>query len=309
MKKSETVENLAYNSQIPLSAYMDTQYDLFRWFYDRRGGHKTHTARPNAFLWFFYLCDQHWGKIPSYDFLQTKIHKHQFTKAMPIFKWMIKTGQIPMDENLYNIIHYQGAVQETMASFGEESPLALQSYLDYLNEKCDKHEITQKSLRGFMQPPMYLYHRFKLKGSQTPSQGQIELYLKEHKGSHSLIATFVKFLNKFHGTNLICKVTKRKELPIPNPNGGYEFVNDKDRKISEDILIELGQLSSAFDDAQKIAWINHGIKYFHRHNINIQNLDEVIIQASRESMKLMVVKHYEASFPLPRFLNQKNVHI
>ncbi|MDN5489539.1 MAG: hypothetical protein L0G57_04190 [Acinetobacter sp.] len=307
MVKSEQIVNLLQEQ--PLSPYMDEQYNLFRKSYDSRGGHKTYTARPSAFMGFFHICDQQWGKIPSLEVLQTKLTNYQLQRAMPVFKWLVKKGHIEADEIFYEKILIQGAVQETLASFGEQPPTMLQSYLDYLNEKFDKQEITQKSIRGFLQPPMYLYHRFELKGSQTPSQWQIERYLKEHKGSRSLISTFVKFLNRFHGTNLICKVTKKKKPPIPNPNGGYDFVNDKDRKISEDILIELGQLSSVFDDAQKIAWINHGIKYFHRHDINIQNLDEVIIQASRESMKLMVVKHYEASFPLPRFLNQKNVHI
>lgn len=303
MVKSEKSESLQQDQ--PLSIYMQEQYNFFRKSYDSRGGHKTYTARPDAFWKFFHICDQYWGEIPSLKVLKFKLTKSQLQHAMPVLKWLVKIGHIQTDESFYEQILIQGAVQETLANFGKEPPIMLQSYLDYLNDKFDNKQIAQKSIRGFLQPPMYLYHRFKLNGSQAPSQRQIERYLKEHQGNRSLISTFVNFLNKFHGTNLICKVTKKKKPPVPNPNGGYEFVNDKDRKVSEDILIQLGQLSSAFDDAQKIAWINNGIKYFHRHVINLQNLDEVMIQASRKSMKLMVVKHYEASFPLPRFLHQK----
>lgn len=303
MGQSEKTKRLNYDENLPLSPYMAEQFKMFRKSYDSRSGHKTYTARPEAFLRFFYICDQHWQDIPSYETLEKSLSKVDFQKAMPVFKWLVKKGDAKVSDETYQIILIQCAIQETLASFGETPPLALQSYLDHLNQKFDNQEITQKSIRGFLQPPMYLYHQFKLNGAQTPSQRQIDGYLKEHTGNRSIIGTFVKFLNKTHGTALVCKLTKKAPPIVPNPKGGYGFVDDNARKLAENALVELGLIEQPFNDAQKLAWINQGIRYFHRHAVNIQNLHEVVIQNSRESSKLMVVKHFEASFLLPRFLH------
>ena len=150
-----------------------------------------------------------------------------------------------------------------------------------------------------MQTAIYLYIEMRLDGAKTLSQEQIDAYLKHKGGAAPQLSIFCKFLNENFGTHLICKCPPKKKPVIANK--GYDHVDDIDRKACEKAFIELATLPKPLNDKQRLAWVDCALKYFHRHDVHLKKLSDVAILDCIENTELIMVKHRDTLFPIPKF--------
>lgn len=295
MQKSKKIEK----QEQELSLIMREQFRAFELSYNMRGGYKTYTAPAYFFIDFFWLCDKTWQKISDYNTLCSQFSPAQLERFMPVLKWLVISEQISVDEQTATIFILKGGVHELLANYGENIPVVLQSYLDYLVQRMTVKNLKPTTIRNTIQTAIYLYLEMGLTGAKTPSQEQIDTYLKRKAGVTPQLSNFCKFLNENFDTQLICKCPPKKK-PVITDNG-YGYVTEADRKIYEKAFIELATLPKPLNDKQRLAWIDYGLKYFHRHDIHLKKLTDVDILNCDENPELMTVKHHENSFPIPRF--------
>lgn len=186
-----------------------------------------------------------------------------------------------------------------LASFGEDIPVVLLKYLDYLVQRMIAKDLKPMTIRNTIQTAIYLYIEMGLTGAKTPSQEQIDTYLKRKSGVAPQLSIFCKFLNGNFTTNLSCKLPKKKKPTFVDK--GYDYVGDSDRKTCEKAFIELVMLPKPLNDKQRLAWVDYGLKYFHRHDIHLKQLSEVNIQDCSKNPELMIVSHKGTEFPIPKF--------
>lgn len=296
------MNELFTSNDASLSDDMRLVYKTFCKEFLQRGGHKTHIVSPLVFVGFFIECDQRWQTIPSYEKIQATFDEAFIQQYSPVLRWLTTTGRMTVDDFTKDYLSMQGAVQEMLAKFGEDKPVSLQCYLDFLTQKCKAGSLSPKSLRSMMQPTLYLYHTLKIKGSHLPSQSQLDGYMKNNQGQASFIASFTKFLRETYHVDLVCKAKKKKpkifsQKTLTEP---YQWVDDTERKVFEKKFIQLAQLPKPLNDEAKLAWINTGIGYFHRIHVNIKDLSEVGLQYAM-GYKLVGILYNGDKFALPRF--------
>lgn len=295
MQKLSNMNNL----ETELSPKVQEQFERFAKNYNKRGGSKKHTAPAVCFIDFFRLCDKKWGDIPDYDALCNTLTSGQIDYFMPVFKWLVDDKKIQVDVQTATIITLKGGIGQLTASFGETPPTAVQDYLDYSIEKMIVKNIKPVSVRGTLQTAIYLYIEMGLNGADTPSQAQIDAYLELKRGVAPQLSVFCKFLNESFGTSLSCKFTKKRKPEVVDK--GYSYVDDENRKYCEKAFIELAMLNKPLNKKQKLMWIDYGLKYFHRHDIHLNSLDEIEIQTCLDNKELMLLKHGDTTFAIPNF--------
>ena len=280
-----------------LSHSVFQSYSDFDMFLLRRTGRRKFVAPAHRFFAFFKECDLRWGNIPSYEIITCSFSDQFVQRNMPVIGWLVKTHQINVDNTIEQIIISQAAIQESFVAFGDDPPSILQEYLLFLNKRQERRRSKPSSVRTVFQPIISLYHHYGLQGSQTPSQAQINKYLKRNKGHTTSMISFVQYLNTSRQCNLVCKRVKKQILDKP----AYKMVGDKERKEFERRFIELAMLIDPLDNEEKIQWIKYGIGYFHRLFINIKALSDVCIKLCREYENLMLVQYDNRQFALPKF--------
>ena len=282
-----------------LSPLMLEYFKQFETSYNKRGGYKTYTVPASTFMDFFQLCDQNWSDIPSYEEICGTFTQEQLEHAMPALKWLANTNKIQVDNQTSIVLNLKGGIYELLAYFGDKIPVELKAYLDYLAKRMLERNLKPITIRGMMQTAIYLYIEMRLDGAKTLSQEQIDAYLKHKGGAAPQLSIFCKFLNENFGAHLICKCPPKKKF-IGSDNG-YDYVNDTDRKACEKAFIELVMLPKPLNDKQRLAWVDYALKYFHRHDIHLKKLSEINILDCNENPELMIVKHQDIVFHIPKF--------
>ena len=282
-----------------LSPLMLEYFKQFETSYNKRGGYKTYTVSASTFMDFFQLCDQNWSDIPSYEEICATFTQEQLEHAMPALKWLANTNKIQVDNQTSIVLNLKGGIYELLAYFGDKIPVELKTYLDYLAKRMLERNLKPITIRGMMQTAIYLYIEMRLDGAKTLSQEQIDAYLKHKGGAAPQLSIFCKFLNENFGTHLICKCPPKKKPVIANK--GYDQIDDIDRKACEKAFIELVMLPKPLNDKQRLAWIDYALKYFHRHDVHLKKLSDVAILDCIENTELIMVKHRDTLFPIPKF--------
>lgn len=282
-----------------LSPLMLEYFKQFETSYNKRGGYKTYTVPASTFMDFFQLCDQNWSDIPSYEEICATFTQEQLEHAMPALKWLANTNKIQVDNQTSIVLNLKGGIYELLAYFGDKIPVELKAYLDYLAKRMLERNLKPITIRGMMQTAIYLYIEMRLDVAKTLSQEQIDAYLKHKGGAAPQLSIFCKFLNENFGTHLICKCPPKKKPVIANK--GYDQIDDIDRKACEKAFIELVMLPKPLNDKQRLAWINYALKYFHWHDIHLKKLSEINILDCNENPELMIVKHQDIVFHIPKF--------
>lgn len=280
-----------------LSHSVFQSYSDFDMFLRRRTGRRKFVAPTHRFFEFFKECDLRWGKIPSYEIITCTFNDQFVQRNMPVIGWLVKTHQIHIDNTIEQIIISQAAIQESFVAFGDDPPSILQEYLLFLNKRQERRRSKPSSVRTVFQPIISLYYHYGLQDSQTPSQAQVNKYLKKNKGHTTAMISFIQYLNSSCQSDLVCKRVKKQILDKTD----YKMVGDKERKEFERRFIELAMLTDPLDNEEKIQWIKYGIGYFHRLFINIKALSDVCIKPCREYENLILVQYDNKQFALPKF--------
>lgn len=280
-----------------LSCNISQSYANFSDFLRKRTGKRRFVAPAHRFLEFFEECDKQWSEIPNFKTFISTFNDQFVQTNMPVLAWLVKTHQILVNDITKQVLISQAAIQERFVAFGDKPPSILQEYLIFLNERQRQRQSKPSSVRTVLQPIIDLYYHYGLKGSQTPTQAQIDRYLTSNKGQLSAIISFVHYLNIHHHSKLICKKQTKRILEKPT----YKIVGEKERQKFEKRFIELAMLTEPLNDKQKIEWINNGIKYFHRFLIDIKTLSDVHIKLCSEYKGLMLVEYDNRLFALPKF--------
>lgn len=289
--------NLIKEREELLSCNISQSYANFSEFLRKRTGKRRFVAPAHRFLEFFEECDKQWSEIPDFRTLISTFNDQFVQKNMPVLAWLVKTHQILVDDITKQILISQAAIQERFVAFGNKPPSILQEYLIFLNERQRQRQSKPSSVRTVLQPIIDLYYHYGLKGSQTPTQAQIDSYLTKNKGHLTAIISFVHYLNTYRQFNLTYRRIAKPTLDKIT----YKVVEDKERQKFEKQFILLAMLERPLNDRQKIQWINNGIKYFHRFFINIKTLSDVVIKPCKEYESLILVEYGGNLFPLPKF--------
>lgn len=279
---------ITLNQYIFKSENIKQAYTAFvEWFGDTRGLVKAN-LNHNRFIDFFIQCDELWGFIPDYETLVMVFKPEGLRRNLTVLRWLIDTDKVSINEDLKKQVTEEEYISHLLAKLGEQPPQIIQEYHQYLIARQQKRQTALKTLRLALQPVVDIYHDFNLKGSNTPSQAQIDQYLASKGGQANCLSSFIVFLRKNYQIELIANPKKIKISHTIN------------RKAVEKELMALAQLPKPLSRDNQLKWMQLGMMYFHKKTVNLANLKKTkVTDDVANNMLILHYKNQEYALPNP----------
>lgn len=253
-------------------------------------GNKWAVEHHHKYLDFFERCDKTWGKIPSYQKLVTEFKPEGLRTYLNALRWLIETNQVVIDQRLKNEMAEEQRIEQLLAKLGEDAPLIIQKYLDYLQIRKLQRGTSIKTLRLSLQPVVDMYHQFELKGENTPTQAQLDTYLTAKNGQRASLMSFLVFLRKNYGVDLKAKVVEP---------GSQKSLQVK-RKEVEKRLTALINSENPLSKKEQIEWFMLSMLFFHKKEITKKALKSTTItDYTEEDMFLLI--HESKEYWIPKY--------
>ena len=130
---------------------------------------------------------------------------------LTVLRWLVDTDQIIVDEKLKDRLAEKSYIENALSVFAE-IPKCLYMYHKFLLDKQTKKSTVTRTIRLALTPAIDICTTYKVLGSETPTQEQIERYLADKQGQYSNLYGFVTFLNREYELKLICKRPEKQGL-------------------------------------------------------------------------------------------------
>lgn len=248
------------NTYLLSSDLMRQSYtDFTKWFKTELDS-KTATLKHNNYIDFFVRCDELWGKIPSYESLVQEFKPNGLREYLTALRWLIKTKQVVVDPDVKSQIAEKERIVNLLAKFDGKAPHCISDYHNYLEQKLLLGKTSLKSIRLALQPAIDLCAQFRLKGSNTPNQEQIDGYLLIKQGQYNALYGFVMFLNRKYGSSLVCIKPSKDAILKAN------------RKQLENQIIKFVSENKVLSKDNELQWFQLGMIYFHGIKVSLSSL-------------------------------------
>ncbi|BFN02970.1 hypothetical protein MOXK23_20840 [Moraxella sp. K23] len=268
----------------------DSYADFVEWFGRNKGLVKAN-IKHNDFIDFFVRCDGLWGKIPSYESLVKAFKPEGLRHNLTVLRWLVDTQQIVIDENIKNQVAEESRIEKLLAKLGDDTPLIIRNYYDYLIARQRQKSTALKTVRLSLQPVVDIYHKYELKKDSTPSQAQIDEYLKHKSGQLNSLSSFIVFLRNQYQINLIAKSPSKK------------IIAKIKKKDAENELMALAKLPLPLSDENQLKWIQMALVYFHGLSLNFQTIKKLTVLKDKVDNSLMI-NHEGKKFPIPFIMSK-----
>lgn len=177
-------------------------------------------------------------------------------------------------------------ISQLFAKLGEEIPGIVQQYYEYLLERQQAKRTALKTVRLSLQPVVDIYDQFGLKDAHTPSQEQIDTYLKLKNGQANSLSSFIIFLREKYQINLKGNPPSKK------------VIDSIKKKDAENEIIRLSKLSKPLSNENKLRWLQAGLMYFHGVNINMKILKKLKI-TENTLLEMSIVNYQSKKYSIP----------
>ena len=276
------------NSYLLSSDLMRQAYTAFTIWFEAELGSKTATLKHISFINFFVRCDELWGKIPCYESLIHEFKPNGLREYLTVLRWLIKTKQVVVDPKIKDQIAEEERIVNLLAKLDNKAPDCITTYHQYLDQKLLNGKTSLKSVRLALQPAVDLCNQFKVEGSNTPDQEQIDTSLLEKSGQYNSFYGFVTFLNSKYNTLLKCEKPKNKDI---------EKVN---RLKIEEKMIAMSLESEPLNEKEKLVWLQLSMAYFHNTQISLKMLTTITLKHGCDEMDILT--YQERDYWLPKYI-------
>lgn len=274
------------NSYLLSSTLMRQAYiDFTEWFMVNKGSMAA-TLKHNNYINFFTRCDQLWGKIPSYKSLVNEFKPNGLREYLTVLRWLIKTKQVVVDTKIKDQIAEEERIINLLDKFDGKAPRCISEYHHYLEQKLLNGKTSLKSIRLALQPAIDLCTQYAVKGSNTPTQEQVDSYLLVKHGQCNALYGFVMFLNREYGLSLVC--TQPSKGAVLKANRGE----------IERQMIALYNQPKPLSDKDELLWLQLGMMYFHKVDIPIKVLKTLTLVQNDDGMANLVFNQKEYYLPM-----------
>ncbi len=274
------------NTYLLTDGVMRQAYTAFTIWFETELDSKTAVLKHNNYIDFFVRCDELWGKIPNYESLLQEFKPNGLRVYLTALRWLIKTKQVVVDPDVKSQIAEEERIVNLLAKFDGKAPHCISDYHNYLEHKLLNGETSLKSVRLALQPAIDLCTQFRLEGSNTPIQEQIDGYLLIKRGQRNALYGFVMFLNRKCGSSLVC-VKPSKDSVLKANRGEIERQ-----------MMALSNQPKPLSDKDKLTWLQLGMAYFHQVNIQLKILKTLTIHPCDEEMSKIIFNDKEYWLPI-----------
>ncbi|WP_227687989.1 hypothetical protein [Psychrobacter immobilis] len=273
------------NSYLLSTILMRQAYiDFTEWFMINKGS-MTATLKHNNYIDFFVRCDELWSKIPSYESLVNEFKPNGLREHLTVLRWLIKTKQVVVDTKIKEQIAEEERIINLLAKFDGKAPRCINDYHQYLEQKLLNGKTSLKSIRLALQPAIDLCTQYSIETSNTPNQEQIEGYLLVKHGQYSALYGFAMFLNREYGLGLVCMKPSKDAV-----------LKAKKGEIERQLMLLYNQ-PQPLSDKDELLWLQLGMAYFHKINIQLKALKTLTIQPCNEEMSKIIFNDKEYWLP------------
>lgn len=276
------------NTYLLSSTLMRQAYtDFTEWFMVNKGN-MTATLKHNNFIDFFVRCDELWSKIPNYESLVQEFKPNGLRENLTVLRWLINTKQVVVDSKIKDQIAEEERIVNLLAKFYDKTPDCISTYHQYLDQKLVNGKTSLRSVRLALQPAVDVCIEHNVKGSNTPNQEQIDIYLLEKSGQYSSFYGFVTFLNSKYNKSLKCEEPKDKDIEKLN------------RLKIEKKMIAMSLESKPLNKKEKLVWLQLSMAYFHNTPISLKMLKNITLQHGCNEMDVLTYK--EQDYWIPKYI-------
>lgn len=273
------------NTYLFYSESIKTSYrDFIDWYVNKLSAREAF-LKHDSFVDFFVVCDDLWGELRSYESLVGHFKPSGLWHNLTVLRWLVDTDQVIVDEKLKIELAEKSYIENALSVF-EEIPKCLYMYHEFLLDKQTKKNTATRSIRLALRPAIDICTTYKVLGSETPIQGQIERYLADKRGQYSNLYGFVTFLNREYELKLICKRPEKQGLNYNNVR------KEQEKQIQQ--LIKKESLT----ETDVILWYQLCGAYFHDIKVGkdyIQNFKFEVFSSD----KLVKLEHKTKVYWLP----------
>lgn len=262
-------------------------YTAFLEWFSKTKGSRVASIKQNNFIDFFARCDELWCQIPSYDLLISEFKPNGLRRYLTVLRWLIATNQIEVENTLKDNMAEEERISQLFAKLGEETPSIVQEYYDYLLERQQAKGTALKTVRLSLQPVVDIYDQFFLKNAHTPSQEQIDAYLKLKSGQANSLSSFIVFLREKYQINLKGNPPSKK------------IIDTIKKKDAENEIIRLSKLPKPLSEKDRFKWLQMSLVYFHGLTLSVKSLKNCqIIEHSQPNMQF--IRYDEKDYVIPK---------
>lgn len=254
------------NTYLLTDGVMRQAYTAFTIWFEAELDSKTAALKHSNYIDFFVRCDGLWGKIPNYESLVQEFKPNGLREYLTALRWLIKTKQVVVDPDVKNQIAEEERIVNLLAKFDGKAPHCISEYHQYLEQKLLNGETSLKSVRLALQPAIDLCTQFRLEGSNTPIQEQIDGYLLIKQGQRNALYGFVMFLNRKYESRLVC-VKPSKDAVLKANRGEIERQ-----------LMALFNQPKPLSDKEQLIWLQLGMAYFHKVDVKLRALKALSVE-------------------------------
>lgn len=281
--KKEVVQNkFVFQSNVIKDEYIS----FVEWFGQNKGMEKAKKKHTN-FVDFFARCDSIWSKIPSYQSLVQEFKPEGLRQYLTVLKWLTDTNRIVVDETLKEQVAEEERIESLIAKLGDSLPVIVEEYLTYLKDRRERRKTTFKSVRTSFQPVVGIYEQFSLKEADTPSQKQIDIYLKKKRGQARNLYSFIVFLREKYQVELDCIAPDKR------------VTQKSKRKDSEDELMRLFNLPKPVQPKTMLKWLQVSMFYFHNQEISLTELKGMKVE-EKTDLDMLQLTYHGKNYSIPK---------
>lgn len=179
------------NTHIFRNRTIKTAYKKFIFWYMRKCGISVTLNKGSDYMRFFIDCDDIWQKIPDYVELVTHFKPNGCRSNLTVFRWLLDTHQVTMDESLKDDLAEMERIQALFNKLKASVP-CIASYYKNLQQRYDSGKTSLKSVRLALQPAMDLVSSNNI--TNFPTQEQLNSYLAVKSGQTAAITGFINHL-------------------------------------------------------------------------------------------------------------------
>lgn len=258
--------------------------DFVKWLADCKGS-MVAALKHNKFIYFFIRCDEIWHKIPSYESLVQEFKPNGLREHLTVLRWLITTEQIAIDATTKAQVAEQERIINLLAKFDDKTPCCINRYHESLEQKLLEGRTSLKSVRLALQPAIDICIESKVKGSNTPTQEQLDSYLMVKHGQYSAIYGFVTFLNKNYDLDLACNKPSKDDIQ-----------KLKRKELEKEIML-LHSKPKPLSPKDRLKWLQLSMAYFHQVDVKLKMLKTITVHPCNEEMSKIIMNNKEYWLP------------
>lgn len=275
------------NSYLFSSPIIKKEYEAFNTWFAMNKGAKKAQLKSNNFIDFFVRCEQIWGLIPNYEVLIAEFKPEGLRHNLTVLRWLIDTGRIVENLELKDYVSEQERIVNLLGLLDGGIPIAVKNYYAVLLEKHLTRQTSLKTVRMYLQPVVALHIRFQLNGQQRPFQEQIDSYLLDKSGQSNSLSSYISFLNKKYGSDLVCKKPDKS------------IIAAKIRKHNEKQLLDLAIKPKPLSPKDRLRWYKFGLAFFHEYQVSLKTLEKVDVTSANDEMDIISIGKHQYWVPKP----------